>query len=58
MSDQDLKDSMFNSEWQRLEPISYSEAGVSLLEELMGSDADLRKEFVFNNIDFTQFTIE
>ena len=58
MSDQDLKESMFSSEWQRLEPITYSDIGMQVLEELMGKDIEPRKEFVFNNIDFSQFTIE
>ena len=58
MSDQDLKESMFSSEWQRLEPITYSDIGMEILEDLMGKDAEPRKDFVFNNIDFSQFTIE
>ena len=58
MSDQDLKESMFSSEWQRLEPITYSDIGIEILEDLMGKDAEPRKDFVFNNIDFSQFTIE
>ena len=57
MSDQDLKESMFSSEWQRLEPITYTQDGVEALLELMGSDVKPRKEFVFNNIDFSQFHI-
>lgn len=58
MSDQDLKESMFNPEWQKMEQIQYSEEGIQSLLDLMGSDVEPRKDFVFNNIDFTQFVIE
>lgn len=58
MNASDLKDSMFSPEWQRLDPIQYSTDGVKVLEDLMGPKADIRKNFVFNNIDFTKFTIE
>ena len=58
MSDSDLKNSMFSSEWQKLEPITYSDIGMEILEDLMGKDTEPRKDFVFNNIDFSQFTIE
>lgn len=58
MSDQDLKESMFSEEWQRLEPIEFSKEGLDSLIELMGENVDYRKEFVFNNIDFSKFVIE
>ena len=58
MSKKDLKESMFNPEWQRLEPIEFDEEGLSLLSSLMGDDIDSRKEFVFNNIDFSKFVVE
>jgi DNA gyrase/topoisomerase IV subunit B len=58
MSDNDLKESMFSDEWQRLEPITFSEEGLSDLVELMGPKVDYRKEFVYNNIDFSKFVIE
>lgn len=58
MNDDDLKQSMFSPEWQRLEPISFSEEGLSLLINLMGPEVDFRKEFVYNNIDFSRFVIE
>ena len=58
MSDQDLKESMFNPEWQRMEQIQHSEEGIQSLLDLMGSNVEPRKDFVFNNIDFTQFVIE
>ena len=58
MSDDDLEQSMFSPEWQKLEPINFSEEGLSLLINLMGPNVDFRKEFVYNNIDFSKFVIE
>lgn len=58
MTDEDLKNSMFSKEWQHLEPIEYSEDGISILYSLMGEDVEPRKEFVFNNIDFSKFEVE
>ena len=45
--------SMFDSKYQRLEPLIISESGMLLLEDLMGEDADKRREYIFNNIDFS-----
>lgn len=58
MTDKDLKNSMFSPEWQHLEPISYSEEGIQTLLDLMSEDVAPRKEFVFNNIDFSKFEVE
>lgn len=58
MTDEDLKNSMFNKEWQHLEPITYSEEGIQTLLELMSENVEPRKEFVFNNIDFSKFEVE
>ena len=58
MNDVDLKNSMFNDEWQRLEPISFNEEGLKLLIDLMGDNVEHRKEFVYNYIDFNKFNIE
>ena len=52
MSPQDVEVSMFGSE-QRLLQIVPSEEGIKRLTELMGKDVEPRKEFVFNNIDFS-----
>ena len=54
MSDDDSKRSMFDLDNQRLEVLEYSEKSFQLLEELMGSDAEYRKQFVFSNIDFAE----
>ena len=58
MNDNDLKASMFNEEWQHLEPITYSEEGINTLISLMSEDVEPRKEFVYNNIDFSKFEVE
>ena len=58
MDDNDLKKSMFSPEWQRLEPIQFSEEGLKLLIDLMGEDVSKRKDFVYNYIDFNKFAIE
>lgn len=58
MDREDLKNSMFNDEWQRLEPISFSQSGLDLLVNLMGENVDFRKQFVSEKIDFNKFTIE
>ena len=58
MSDEDLKNSMFNEQWQHLEPIEYSDKGINTLLELMSEDVEPRKDFVFNNIDFSNFEVE
>lgn len=58
MNDSDLKASMFNEEWQHLEPIIYSEEGINTLISLMSEDVEPRKEFVYNNIDFSKFEVE
>ena len=52
MSDSDLKNSMFSSEWQRLEQLIPEEDSIDVLEALMGTNVEPRKKFVFNNIDF------
>ena len=58
MNDQDLHNSMFSPEWQKLEPISFSNEELEMLCNLMGPEVDFRKEFVYNKIDFTKFVVE
>ena len=58
MDENDLRQSMFSEEWQRLEPITFSKEGLDLLINLMGPEVDYRKEFVFNYIDFSKFEVE
>lgn len=45
--------SMFTPEFQRLDIITPNEEGINLLLELMGDEVEPRREFIFNNIDFS-----
>jgi len=45
--------SMFNEENQRLDILNFSEDGMNLLYELMGSQVEPRTEFIIENIDFS-----
>ena len=56
MSPQDVEISMFGQH-QRLLQIVPSEEGIDRLTELMGKDVEPRKEFVFNNIDFSKIEV-
>lgn len=58
MTDEDLKHSMFDPEWQHLEPIEYSKEGINSLLSLMSEDVEPRRRFVSNNIDFSTFEVE
>ena len=57
MDDDDLKYSMFSSEFQHLDSIEYDEEGAETLENFMGNQVQYRKDFVFNNIDFSEFNL-
>ena len=46
--------SMFTEEYQRLDVINYDAAGMELLVSLMGDDVQPRKEFIMENIDFSE----
>jgi DNA gyrase subunit B len=45
--------SMFSASHQRLDVIKSSPTALELLEALMGEDIEPRREYVFNNIDFS-----
>jgi DNA gyrase subunit B len=55
MKPEDVESAMFGK-YQRLEQIDPSPMGLHTLEQIMGKDVQPRKDFVFNNIDFS--TIE
>lgn len=55
MKPEDVEKAMFGK-YQRLEQIEPSQEGLLTLEKIMGKDVQPRKDFVFNNIDFS--TIE
>lgn len=46
--------SMFTDEYQRLDVLEWSPDAIQLLEQLMGEDVEPRRQFVFNEIDFSQ----
>ena len=48
--------SMFTAEHQRMDVMEYSDDAMSLLYDLMGSAVEPRKDFIFNNIDFSEIT--
>lgn len=47
------RDSMFSEKYQRMETLEWSDEAIELLTKLMGSDVEPRKDFIFNNIDFS-----
>lgn len=47
------RNSMFNSENQKLDIIEYDEKAIILLKQLMGEQVEPRKEFIFKNVDFS-----
>ena len=53
LSPEQAKRSMFMAVHQRLDTIKSSPEALDLLEALMGEDIEPRKEYVFNNIDFS-----
>ena len=48
------RESMFNPEHQRLDVMEYSEDAMSLLYELMGEDVAPRRDFIMENVDFSE----
>ena len=46
--------SMFTPEFQRMDILEPDSDSLYMLEELMGSDVEPRKEFIFNRIDFSE----
>ena len=46
--------SMFTEKYQRLDILQPTENAIQLLYNSMGDDSSLRKEFIFNNVDFSQ----
>ena len=46
--------SMFTDEYQRMDVLEWSPDAINLLEQLMGEDVEPRRQFVFNEIDFSE----
>lgn len=54
MQAESARRSMFTEEYQRLEALEYSEEAMELLFDLMGVDVAPRRDFIFENVDFSQ----
>ena len=48
------RESMFNPEHQRLDVMEYSEDAMNLLYSLMGEDVAPRRDFIMENVDFSE----
>ena len=48
------KRSMFDPTYQRLDIMEYSEDAMNLLYDLMGEDVEPRREFIMQNVDFSE----
>jgi len=54
LSEAQAKRSMFTEEFQRMEQLVPSKNSLFLLEDLMGVNVEPRRNFIFNNIDFSE----
>lgn len=50
---EEAHESMFTEEYQRLDVLYPDAESISLLENLMGTDVEPRRDFIFSNIDFS-----
>lgn len=50
---EEAHESMFTNEYQRIDVLYPDPDSIFLLENLMGSDVEPRRDFIFNNIDFS-----
>lgn len=50
---EEAHESMFTEEYQRLDILYPNAESLSLLEDLMGTDVEPRRNFIFSNIDFS-----
>lgn len=56
LSEKDLKATMFSQTGgQKMDKIEFTKDGAAQLEKLMGTDIAPRKDFIFNNIDFSKY---
>ena len=49
-----MRRSMFSEEYQRMDVLKPDKDSLYLLEQLMGPDVQPRKDFIFNNVDFSE----
>lgn len=50
---EEAHESMFTKEYQRIDILYPDPDSIFLLENLMGQDVEPRRDFIFNNIDFS-----
>ena len=53
LSPEQAKRSMFSTEFQRMDILEPTPESIDLLERLMGSNVEPRKDFIFSKIDFS-----
>ena len=51
---EEAHESMFTDEFQRLDVMEYTSSAIALLEDLMGSNVEPRRDFIFKNVDFSE----
>lgn len=56
MNPEVAKESMFDPKYQRLDVLDYSEEAMKMLEDLMGTNVENRRDFIFENVDFSTIT--
>lgn len=54
LSPEQAHKSMFTSEFQRMDVFEPDQNAIYLLYELMGEDVEPRRDYIFNNIDFSE----
>ena len=54
LSPSQARASMFDPMVQRIDTLIPDEESLILLEELMGENVEPRKDFIFNNVDFSE----
>ena len=54
LSPEEAKESMFTDKYQRLEVMEYSPEAMKLLEALMGSAVEPRRDYIFKHVDFSE----
>ena len=54
MMPETMQRSMFSEEYQRMEVLKPDADSLYLLKQLMGPDVQPRKNFIFNNVDFSE----
>lgn len=54
LSVKQARTSMFSQEFQRMDVLEPDEESIDLLYSLMGEEVQPRKDFIFNNVDFSE----